>query len=362
MGVRVALGAGRGRLIRQLLTEAEVLALAGGLLGVGIGWLGARALWALRPAFLLQSDIDMRIDLRVLLFTAGVSLLTGLLFGIVPVLRISTPDLTTLLNSTGRSNIQGGSRNWLRNGLVVGEMAMALVALSGAGLFIRSMQRAEQINLGFEPENLCIFGFDLSSEGMTPDQGREFARTVLDRVSNVPGVASVAVAGSGPLGGGFLQTMFREGDPVDPRLGVLTLTAPVSSGYFETMRIPILSGRTINKFDRAGSKRVAVISEAMAREMWPGQQVIGKRFHSPGGGADLWEIVGISKNTTVFQVGEKPQPVAYVCVRPELSGNDGCARQDFGGAGTDFAGSNGGDAIAQSRFGFAESSYDANGS
>ena len=312
MGVRIALGAGRARLIRQLLTEAELLAVAGGVLGVGIGWLGARALWAARPAFLLQSDIDMHMDLRVLLFTAGVSLLTGLLFGIAPVFRASAPDLTALLNSTGRGNIQGGSRNWLRSGLVVCEIALALIALAGAGLFIRSMQRAQQINLGFETRNLCIFAFDLSSEHMTPDNGRQFVRSVMEKVSSVPGVASVAVAGNGPLGGGFLQTMFREGDPVDSRLGILTLTVAVSPGYFETMRIPLLAGRGINTFDRAGSKRVAVISEAMARDMWPGQQAVGKRFHSPTGGTDLWEVVGVTKNTTVFQVGEKPQPVAYV--------------------------------------------------
>jgi predicted permease len=147
---------------------------------------------------------------------------------------------------------------------------------------------------------------------MTPDHGRLFIRSVVEKVSSVPGVASAAVAGNGPLGGGFLQTMFREADPVDSRLGILTLTVPVSAGYFETMRIPLLAGRAIDTFDRAGSKRVAVISQAMAREMWPGQQALGKRFHSPTGGSDLWEVIGVTKNTTVFQVGEKPQPVAYV--------------------------------------------------
>ncbi len=311
MGVRMALGAARGRLIRQLLTEAELLAVAGGVLGVGIGWLGARALWAFRPAFLLQSDIDLHIDLRVCLFTAAVSLLTGLLFGIAPVFRASVPDLTRILNSTGRGNIQGGGHNWARSVLVVCEIALALIALAGAGLFIRSMQRAEQINLGFETRNLCIFGFDLASEHMTQDHGRQFLRSAMEKVSSVPGVASVAIAASGPLGGGFLQTMFRQGDPVDSRLGILALTVPVSPGYFETMRIPMLEGRVIDSFDRAGSKRVAVISEAMAREMWPGQPAIGKRFHSPTDGADMWEVVGVTKNTTVFQVGEKPQPVAY---------------------------------------------------
>jgi putative ABC transport system permease protein len=311
MGVRVALGATRGRLVRQLLTEAELLAITGGVLGIGIGWLGARALWAVRPAFLLQSDIDLRIDGRVLLFTAGLSVLTGLLFGIAPLFRVSSPDVAALLNSAVRGNVQGGSRNWVRSGLVVCEIALALIALAGAGLFIRSMQRAQQINLGFETQRLCIFTLDLASEHMTPEQGKQFERSVLERVRSVPGVASAAVATNAPLGGGFLQTTFREGDPVDSRAGVLALTVPVSSGYFETLRIPLLAGRPINDFDRTGSKKVAVISEAMAREMWPGQQAVGKRFHSSAGQTEMWEVVGVTKNTTVFQLGEKPQPVAY---------------------------------------------------
>lgn len=190
-------------------------------------------------------------------------------------------------------------------------MSLALIALAGAGLFIRSMQRAETIDLGFDTPKLCIFGFDLASEHLNTDQGRQFIRSAIERVSSIPGVASVAVAGSAPLNGGFLQTMFREGDPFDSRLGVLTLTVPVTPGYFDTMRIPLLKGRLINSFDRAGLKPVAVVSEAMAHEMWPGQDAIGKRFHSPTGGGRTWEVVGVTKNTTVFQVGEKPQPITY---------------------------------------------------
>ncbi len=310
MGIRMALGAARGRLIRQLLTEAELLAICGGALGIGIGWLGARVLWAFRPAFLVRSEIDLHPDLRICLFTAGVSVLTGLLFGIVPVFRASVPDLTRILNSTGRGNIQGGARNRLRSGLVVCEMALALVALAGAGLFIRSMQRAQRINLGFDTRNLCLFGFDLSSEHMTPDHGRQFLRSVVEKVSSVPGVASASVAGSAPLGGGFLQTTFREGDPADARLGSLVLTFPVAPGYFDTLRIPLLEGRVINAFDRAASKPVVVISEAMARDMWPGQDALGKRIHFATA-TGMWEVVGVVKNTTVIQVGEKPQPVAY---------------------------------------------------
>jgi putative ABC transport system permease protein len=154
MGIRVALGAPRGRLLRQLLTEAQLLALVGGLLGLGIGWLSAGALWSFRPAFLQQSDLPLEIDWRVCLFAVGITIFTGLLFGLAPVFRASVPDIARILNSTGRGNIQGGGHNRLRSVLVVCEIALALVALAGAGLFIRSMQRAQGIDLGFDTHNL----------------------------------------------------------------------------------------------------------------------------------------------------------------------------------------------------------------
>lgn len=310
MGIRVALGAARGRLMLQLLTEAELLAIAGGLLGIAIGWLGARALWALRPVGLAPGDLDIGLDFRVCLFTAGVSLLTGLLFGIAPVFRASIPDLTRILNSTGRGNVQGGSRNRLRSLLVMAEMALALIALAGAGLFIRSMRHAQRADFGYEMHNLCVFQFDLSSEHMTPERGRHFLRSAVESVSSVPGVASAAVSGGVPMFGGFFQTSFREGDAVQSRRGILALTSPVSPAYFTTLRIPLLEGRVLNDFDREKAKRVAVISEAMARQMWPNESAVGRRFRFVN--SELMEVVGVVKNAVAFNVGEAPQPVVYL--------------------------------------------------
>ncbi len=310
LGVRVALGATRGRLATQLLIEAELLAVIGGVLGIGLGWAGAKLLWSFRPAFLQQTDIPLNIDLSVCLFTAGISIVTGLLFGIAPVFRASVPNLSGILNSSGRGGIQGGGRNRLRSALMICEMALALVALAGAGLFIRSMQRAQRINLGFETQNLCMFSFDVSSEHLTPEHGRQFLRSVVEKLNGVPGVAAAAVAGSPPLGGGFLQTCFHEGDPVDSRLGTLVLSVPVSPEYFSALRIPVVQGRLVNRFDRAESKRVLVVSEAMARALWPGQEAIGKRIHFATA-QEMWEVVGVVKNVTVFALGEPPQPVVY---------------------------------------------------
>ena len=207
MDIRVALGAPRGRLIRQLLTEAELLSLGGGALGIGIGAVGANLLWAFRPSFLEQNDVALQMDWRVFAFTLGVSLVTGILFGIIPVFRASVPDVARMLNSVGRGNVQGGGHNRFRSLLVVGEMALALVALTGAGLFIRSLQHAQRIDLGFETRDLCIVSFDLGSQQVTADRGRQFVRSVLEKVSAVPGVASASIEGNPPLGGGILQTV-----------------------------------------------------------------------------------------------------------------------------------------------------------
>ncbi|MBV9759084.1 MAG: ABC transporter permease [Acidobacteriaceae bacterium] len=310
MGIRVALGASRSSLVAHLLMEAELLALAGGALGIAIGWAGARLLWSLRPSFLAQSSIALQLDARVCAFTLAASLLTGLLFGLAPIFRSSAPDLASILNTGGRGNIQGGGRNRLRSALVVCEMALAMVALAGAGLFVRSMQNAQRIDLGFDTRDLCVLAFDLGSERMTPQRGMQFTRSVLERVQAVPGVAAAAIADTAPLGGGFLQTAFHETDPVDSRLGTLVLSSAVTPGFFDTWRIPLVEGRLLSRFDRAGTRRVAVVSEAMARRFWPGQKAAGKRFHFAG--PDLIEVVGVVKQTTVINIGEVPQPVVYM--------------------------------------------------
>jgi putative ABC transport system permease protein len=311
MGVRVALGAGRARLIRQLVSEAAILSAAGGVLGIAIGWASAKLLWAARPGFLQNAWVDLNLDMRICLFTAGLSALSCLLFGIAPVIRASAPDLSKLLSTSGRGNVQAGGRSGLRAMLVVGEMALALVALVGAGLFIRSMQRAQNINLGFETKNLFVAGVNLGALQMKPDEGREFMRALVEKVKAVPGVASASVAGGAPLQGGLMLTAFREGDPVDSRQGVLTFAQPASSAYLDSMRIPLVEGRALNDFDRMGSAKVMVISQATARRIWPGQRAIGKRVHFATSN-ELYEVVGIARDSTAINIGEQPQMMAYM--------------------------------------------------
>ncbi len=311
MGIRVALGAPRRALIRQLLTESALLSAFGGLLGLALGWFGARLLWASRPGFLQNTYIDLILDTRVLAFSLGLAALSCLLFGVLPVIRASAPDVSRLLNAAGRGGVSGGGRSPLRQALVAAEIALALVALVGAGLFVRSMRNAREIDLGFDSGNLFVAGFNVASVQMDPERGREFSRALIRKVAALPGVTSAALADAAPLGVGLVQTAFREGDPVDPKLGVLTPTPPVTPGYFGTLRLPFVEGRDFNDYDRLGATRVIIVSQAMARQEWPGQSALGKRLRfatSP----DLWQVVGVVRDHAVLSIGEPPQPVTYL--------------------------------------------------
>ena len=312
IGIRSALGAGRGRLIRQLLTESLVLALAGGVGGLFFGWLGSRLLWSFRPAGLEANSISLHMDMRVFAFTAIAALLTGLLFGLLPAIQASAPDLNSILKSGGR----GGTESWggyrLRGLLVVSEIALAMVALMGAGLFIRSMRQAEKFDPGFETRDLFVFRFDLAARHYSQERGREFLRRVLEQARNTPGIAAAAVASSSPVFQGFLGTTFPEGQEDSSKAGgILIAYNPISPEYFDTVRIPLHQGRIFNAFDRDGTRPVAVVSESMARLFWPGQNAIGRRFRSTAESA-YREVVGVVGDVASIGSGSPPLPIAYL--------------------------------------------------
>ena len=312
MGIRTALGAERSRLVRQLLTESLLVSVAGGAAGLLLGWGGSQLLWSFRPAGLTQNSLPVGLDWRVFLFTAAVTVLTGILFGLAPAVRTSIASLAEILKSGGRCGSEGFARNKLRSVLVVCEVSLALISLTGAGLLIRSMDAVQKINPGFETRNLFVFNFDIGPQHLTPEKGLEFLRSALDRAKAVPGVRSVALANSRPLGGGLLATVLAEGQESDPnQRGTLTFIDSISPGFFDTMRIPLIEGRGFTPFDRQGSKHVAIVTEAMARHLWPGQSAIGKRFHFTIDN-DYREIVGVCANSVTFAIGEQPQPIAYM--------------------------------------------------
>lgn len=312
VAVRLSLGASRGRLIRQLLAESLLLSLLAGVLGLLFAYWSRDLLWSLRPPFLQVDALALPLDGRVLAFTGLASLLTGLLFGLIPALSASRPDLAVALKD--RSNQPSGAhrRFGLRNVLVMAEVALSLVALVGAGLFLRSMQEAQGVNPGFETERLMVLSFDTGAEGYARDKALDFYRQVTERVRALPMVESANVAWVGPLSGAFQRTVFPEGmDMSDRRNGKLTALNHVTPGYFETVGIPIRRGRSFGEADREGAPMVAIINETMARNMWPGQDPIGKRFRCFG---ESWilEIVGIARDSKYFTLGEAPLPYFYM--------------------------------------------------
>jgi len=310
IAVRAAIGASRWRVIRQMLTESFLLAALGCLGALLVARLGRDALWALRPPFLAPDSVTLAFDARVLGFTAAITALTALVFGTLPAIRASRPDLVGALKDSGRSAGLSGRGRRVRSALVVVEMAVALVALAGAGLFIRSLSVARQSDLGFDGSRLLIANLNPPSVGFTPEQARLYFEDATERMRALPGVEQAAVAQFQALGGGQIRSAYPEGQTVPQGQSVFVTQNVVSPSYFETLGIPLIRGRLLDDTDSATSPFVAVVNEALAEKYWSGQDAIGKRFayfNDP----NPKTIVGIVRNSTIAQVGEAPRPVSY---------------------------------------------------
>jgi len=317
--LRAALGASGRRVFRQLLTESLVLAILAGGIGIAIAYGGRALLWSFRPPFIRDGDVDISFDSHVLFFTLGVSLVTAVLIGLAPAIKLARPNLIEVLKVGGRGGSVSWARNRFRSLLVVTEIALALVALVGAGLFVRSMQNAQRVDPGFESKNLFVFGFDLGALHYEEGRGQQFFRSAIERAEGSPGVASATIASNFPLGGGLARTVFPEGqDEASGYRGTLTQLDDIAPNYFKTLRIPLVSGREFTDSDRKDTTLVAVINEAMAKHFWPGQNAVGKRFHFFGE-KDLREVVGVVRDTVVNNIGEEPQPLAYLPVAQDFS-------------------------------------------
>ncbi len=311
IAIRIALGASRGRLIRQLLTESTLLGLLAGGVGLLIARVSQGLLWSLRPPFLNADALSLGMSRPVLAFTLLVSLFTGLLFGLVPALQLSRPQLTEHLKD--RTNRPSGSARLfaMRNVLVMAQVALSLVTLVGAGLFLRSLQNAQRTDPGFDTTHLLLLSFDTGAEGYSGEAAEAFEGTVLERVRALPTVKGAVLASSALFNGGFSRTVFPEGvDPNDRRNGRLTPLNEVSPGYFETVGVPIVRGRGFTEADRASTPMVAVVNETMARRLWPDQEAIGKRFRCFG---ETWiiEVVGMARDAKYFTIGEDAQSFFY---------------------------------------------------
>ena len=312
IGLRAALGASRARVIRQLLTESAVLAMLSGIVGLAIAYVGRTVLWSFRPPFILDGDVDIGFDSHVLLFTLSVSLLTAVLIGLAPVVKVAKPNLIEVLKVGGRGGSVSWTRNRFRSLLVITEIALAFVALVGAGLFVRSMQNAQRVDPGFESKNLFVFGFDLGALHYDEAHAQQYFRSAIQRAQAAPGVASATVASNAPLGGGLARTVFPEGqNEASGYRGTLTEVNDVAPNFFTTLRIPFVSGREFTDVDRKDTTQVAIVNEAMVKQFWANQNAIGKRFHFFRD-STLHEVVGVVRNSVVDAIGEEPQPLVYL--------------------------------------------------
>jgi predicted permease len=312
IAVRLSVGASRSRLLRQLLTESVVLALAGGVGGIVVAYWARALLWAFRPPFMQENFIDLSFNPRVLAFTVGASVATGILFGVMPAWQSSRPDLVTELKE--RSTVPSGSRWYsIRHLLVVAQVALSVVALVSAGLFLRSLANAQRIDLGFDSDGLMVLGMNAGNQGFDETRGRDLYRRALERLASIPGVESGTLSTAVPLfAGGFSRTTFRDDqDITDPRNGRLTQLNEVGDRYFETLRIPIVRGRAFTSADRQGAPAVIIINEAMAKQFFGEDEPLGRHLHLFGR-PPARQIVGIAKTIKYNGLGEDDTAHMYV--------------------------------------------------
>jgi putative ABC transport system permease protein len=320
IAIRTTLGAGRLRIARQLLTESLLLAVAGGALGLLFASWGVEALSSAVsdsvPAIVLQ---NVRLDARVLTFTLGAALLTGLLFGLVPALQVSKSKLNETLKEGGRSGSEGGSRRRVRSALVVAEVALSLLLLVGAGLLVKSFLNLRQADLGFDPERVLTMRVALPDARYTENaQIENFYRALLQRVETLPGVESAGVSIGLPMNGGIESGVTVEGQEVREVKDVtVAVNLAVSPGYFKALKIPLVKGRYFTEGDREGTPRVAVIDEMMAERFFPNESPVGKRIRlggppAPGQPPPPWmEIVGVVRHVRHYGPNEVARVELY---------------------------------------------------
>ncbi len=317
VAIRLALGAARGQLVRQLLIESLLLALMAGGLGLLIAAWSRGLLVALRSPY-LPPGLDFGLDPRVLLFTLGLSLLTGLVFGLVPALQATRPELVGAIKGS-ESTAYRKRPLGLRNLLVVAQIGLSLVALAGAALFLLSLRSALKIDTGFERDHLLTVSFDLDSRGYDEARGQQLLERMVDQARALPGVRSAAVSESLVLAGQSLRrTIAPEGEEPDPANPLIVQPNSVGPGYFDTMGIPILRGRAITGEDRADGRAVTVINRTMAERMWPNADPLGRRFLVMPN-RDILEVVGVAEDVKYNSLGEPPQMSIYRSIQQAYS-------------------------------------------
>jgi len=309
IGIRHSLGAGRARLVRQLMTESALLALLGGGAGALISFGATNLLLRIQLPFPLPVAIDVDTDLRVFGFAMAVALGTAVAFGLAPALHASRVDTSTALKE-GAVDLTRRRPFRLRNALVTAQVAVSLVLLVGASLFLRSLQHASTVDPGFDPDNVVVASFDLATQGYTEAQSRAFYAELTERAASLPGVLGVTLARNVPLSGdGGRRGIGVEGYEPRPGEDMEFHFNMVGPGYFDVMRVPLASGRAFAESDREGAAQVAVVNESFARRFWPGEDATGKRLSQFGVGSI--EIVGVARDGKYETLAEAPRPYVF---------------------------------------------------
>jgi putative ABC transport system permease protein len=323
IAIRAALGAGRGRIIRQLLTESVLLFLAGGAAGLLVGIIGVRALLAVNPGNIPrigENGTSVALDWHVCLFTIGVSLLTGILFGLIPALGVSRADVSSTIKESGSRTGTGLRHNKTRSALVVSEMALALVLLCGAALLIRTFIALRTVDPGFKPHNVLTMKISLSGPRFQKTAGvAELLRNVTEHINALPGVVTTGASCCLPLEGGFGLPFLIEGRALAAGeqdhggSGYI----PMAPGFFEAFKIPVLRGRSFSFRDDGASAPVAIINEVMARRFWPkGDPLADRVVIGKGVGPEFEDaprqIIGVVGNIRDGGLNEEPGPTIYI--------------------------------------------------
>jgi predicted permease len=316
IAIRSALGAGRQRVVRQLLTESFLLALLAGALGLLLAIGGSAALVRFGPES-LPRIAEIRMDGWVLAFTMGLSLATGMLFGLAPALQVSQGNIVDALKEGALSSTAGRGRQALRSSLVIAQMALALVLLVSSGLLIRSLVHLQNVNPGFDPHNVMTSNVDLPDAKYTDARKAQYFKDLMPQLKALPGVQSAAGIYPLPMGGDEIRTSFQvDGRPVAKSEEPHTSLRDITPDYFATMRIPILQGRDFGAQDEVASTPVIIINEALARQVFPGENPIGKHIKPEvAQGASepvMREVVGVVGNVKFHDLSDEWAPESYL--------------------------------------------------
>jgi putative ABC transport system permease protein len=323
IAVRLSQGASRRRLVRQLLLETLLLFTFGGGLGLLIAVWMRNLLWTIRPPFFafLDSTIDLSLDRQVLAFNFLIALATGLIFGLVPALHATRRELVNQLREGSLGAGHGASGVRARDLLVAVQIALSMIALVGAGLFIRSLHKVQDVQPGFETKNLLQVTISLDGQSYPESRVRDYHKRVVAAVEALPGVqgASLATTRLMSANGAMMRTYLRQGiDENGGKGGTLIRTDLIAPGYFAAAGIPLVQGRDFTPFDETGKTPVAVVNEMTARRLWPGQPPIGRRF-SIFGEPDVIEVVGVVKDIRSGTLSTDPEPTVYLALRQRFT-------------------------------------------